>query len=395
MAESCLSALRHGLRDQQGMDEVDARRDYEVVHGYMFKQERRERDLSCREAKRQKVSNTHNNTKDQLIMISEQLTEYLPRWSKEANELLRQLNHGIPSLTEIKKRGRRDQDKKNIAIQLEAHNEKAATLTREKLTIDAVKEEAAKTSPSNDNLLRMGEERLQSREHICTITTKKYWNELEIDGRRPNYRVLWISAVKTFPLLLPFHRGTIQSVEDNHITIISNKTTATTVIGSYLKMAKKVTKLICDFCHGTDSNHRNFVPKRERKFIQSDLLEVLDFVKVVDVSGSTNAVEESAANACLSTFQIIDDHYTYTRSNDDVLLTSSSDDVPADDGDAADVDAEVEEVQPNVDSNGPRRSSIRRRRPNSRRMYPGEESSSEEEESEDEQDSDDAPVPFV
>lgn len=392
LCEQMHGALRHGLRDEQGMDEVDARRDYEVVYGYMFKQGRREKDLSSREAKRQKVSNTHNNTKDQLTMISEQLTEYLPRWSKEANELLRKPNHGIPSLTDIKKRGRRVQDKKNIATQLEAHDEKAATMTREKLTIDAIKEEAAKTTPSNDNLLRMGEERLQSREHICTITTKKYWNDLEIDGRRPNYRILWISAVKTFPHLLPFHRGSIKSVENNHITIITNKTTATSIIGSYLKMAKKVTKLICDFCHGTDSNHKNFVPKRDRNFIQSDLLEVLDFVKVVDVSGSPNAVEESAANTCLSTFQIIDDHYTYTRPDDDVVLISSSDDVPADDGNAA--DAEVNEVQPNVDSNGPRRSSMRRRRPNSRRIYPGEESSSEEEESEDE-DSDDAPVPFV
>lgn len=143
-------------------------------------------------------------------MISAQLTKYLPQWLKEAEELLQQPNHGIPSLTEIKNRGRRGQDKKNIAIQLEAHIEKAATLTREKLTVDAVKLEADNTTPSNDNLLRMGEERLQCREHICNITTKKYWVELEMNGKRPNFRVLWLSAVKTFPHLLPFHRGGVQ-----------------------------------------------------------------------------------------------------------------------------------------------------------------------------------------
>jgi len=398
LCEQMHGALRHGLRSEQGMDEVDARRDYEVVFGYLFKQERREKDLNSREAKRQKVSHKHDNTKDQLVMVSAQLTKYLPQWLKEAEELLQQPNHGIPSVTEIKNNGRRSQDKKNIAIQLEAHIEKAATLTREKLTFDAVKLEADNTTPSNDNLLRMGEERLQCREHICNITTKKYWVELEMNGKRPNFRVLWLSAVKSFPHLLPFHRGGVQipTPHRDNITVIRNKTTATNIIGSYISMAKKVTKLICHFCHGTDSSSQNFVPKRDRQFQQNDLLEWLNFVRVVDVSDTPNAIVENAASTCLSAFHTVDDHYTYTRSDDDdddVVLTLS-DDVPTEVDNAA--DDEVDEAQPNVNGNGPRRSSMRRRRPNSRHVYPGEESSSEEEsDDEDEEDADSAPVPFL
>ena len=173
--------------------------------------------------------------------------------------------------------------------------------------------------------------------------------------------------------------------------MISTKTIATNIIGSYLTMAKKVTKLICNFCYGTDSNHRDFVPKRDRKFQQNDLLEWLNFVRVVDVSDSPNAIVEDAAPTCLSTFHTVDDHYTYTLT-DDVDLTSS-DDAPTEVDNA--VDAEVaNESQSNINENGPRRSSMRRRRPNSRRIYPGEESSSEEEESDDEEDAD-APVPFL
>ncbi|KAL7498156.1 hypothetical protein ACHAWT_009680, partial [Skeletonema menzelii] len=392
LCEQMHGALRYGLRIEQGMDEVDARRDYEVVFGYLFKQERREKDLSGRGAKRQKVSHKHNNSKDQLTMISAQLTEYLPKWLKEANELLQQPNHGIPSLTETRNKGRRDQDKKNIATQLEAHDEKVGTLTREKLTVDAMKEEADRTTPSNDKLLRMGEERLQCREHICNITTKKYWVELEIGGRRPHFHVLWFTAVKTFPHLLPFHRGGFQIPRPywRNITQIRTKTIATNIIGSYLSMAKKVTKLICDFCHGNDSTRRNFVPKRDRQFQQNDLLEWLNFVRVVDVFDSPNAIVENAASICLSTFHAVDDHYTYTLS-DDVVLTSS-DDAPTEVGTAADAEV-ANEAQSNVNGSDPRRSSTRRRQPNSRRRYPGEESSSEEEESDEEDVANNAPVP--
>eukprot|EP00986_Skeletonema_menzelii_P005862 scaffold2200_cov117-Skeletonema_menzelii.AAC.3 len=157
-------------------------------------------------------------------------------------------------------------------------------------------------------------------------------------------------------------------------------------------MAKKVTKLICDFCHGNDSTRRNFVPKRDRQFQQNDLLEWLNFVRVVDVFDSPNAIVENAASICLSTFHAVDDHYTYTLS-DDVVLTSS-DDAPTEVGTAADAEV-ANEAQSNVNGSDPRRSSTRRRQPNSRRRYPGEESSSEEEESDEEDVANNAPVPFL
>ncbi len=376
-------ALRYGLRSQQGMDEVDARRSYEVVYGYLFKQERREADLGVREAKRQKVSNKHNNTKAQLAMISTQLTDYLPQWLKQAKELLQQRNHGIPTVTQIEDMGRRKQDKEKISNQVDAHNEKAASLRRQKLTIADIKQEADKTVPSNDKILRMGVDRLQRRERINEVSVQKFWKELKVDGKAPAAKDLWMSAIKTFPHLLPFHRhGTAP-------TIIKSRGAAFTVIGKYLALSKNVTKSICDFCYGTDKTSRNFVPKRDRNFIKSDLLEWLNFVQIVDISEDTpDAVVESAAATCLSSFLTVEEHYTYTLSDDDdstssndvptevVHVSTSNNDVPTEVVDIGDADAD--EAQSNVGSNNRRRSSRRRRRPNHRHKYPGEESSEEE-----------------
>jgi len=41
LCEQLHGSHRHGLRVGTGMDAVDAQKDYEVIYGYMFKQERR------------------------------------------------------------------------------------------------------------------------------------------------------------------------------------------------------------------------------------------------------------------------------------------------------------------------------------------------------------------
>eukprot|EP00574_Skeletonema_japonicum_P007185 CAMPEP_0201730956 /NCGR_PEP_ID=MMETSP0593-20130828/24159_1 /ASSEMBLY_ACC=CAM_ASM_000672 /TAXON_ID=267983 /ORGANISM="Skeletonema japonicum, Strain CCMP2506" /LENGTH=171 /DNA_ID=CAMNT_0048223631 /DNA_START=574 /DNA_END=1089 /DNA_ORIENTATION=- len=150
-----------------------------------------------------------------------------------------------------------------------------------------------------------------------------------------------------------------------------------TVIGKYLTAAKKVTKLNCDFCYGNLDTHPNFVPKRERNFIQSDILEWLNFVRIVYIS--EDAPEEvatsTATTSYLSSFRTIEEHYTYTLSDD--AVSTSNNDVPPEVVDIA--DAEADETQSYVGSNSRRRSSRRRQRPNRQHKYPGEELSSEEE----------------
>ena len=393
LCEQMHGALRHGLRSQQGMDEVDARRSYEVVNGYLFKQERRHAYLSVRKAKRQKVSRKHNNTKTQITMVSDQLTEYLPKWLKQAKELLQQPNHRVPTLSDIKAMGRREQDKNNVAIQMRAHNEKAASLRRQKLSVDAIKQRAIDIIPSNDNILRMGQERLQSRERIRELIVQRFWKELEDGGKVLGFKALWMSAVKSFPRILRFNRTTNSGPPQS---IITSRASAMKVIGKYLTAAKKTTKLICDFCFGSSNcQDTNFVPKRERNFEQSDLLEWMDFAIIVDLSDATNAIVESTASACLSTFQSVDDHYTYTLSDDG---DDDDDDLTASDDAHTQIiditDADVNEAQSHVDSSNTLRRSSRRRRPrNRRRMYPGEQWSSEEEQGDEEEDAG-ASVPF-
>ena len=178
-----------------------------------------------------------------------------------------------------------------------------------------------------------------------------------------------MSAIKSFPHLLRFHRGGV-------IGIITSRTVAMTVIGKYLTAAKKVTKLICDFCYGNLDTHPNFVPKRERNFIQSDILEWLNFFRIVNISeDAPEAVVKSTATTCLSSFRTIEEHYTYTLSDD--AVSTSNYDVPPEVVDIA--DAEADEAQSNVGRNSRRRSSRRRQRPNRQHKYPGEELSSEEE----------------
>jgi hypothetical protein len=216
-------------------------------------------------------------------------------------------------LTQIDILGRKVQDKKNIQTEMDSLAKMAANLTREKITVAMVKEKADKTIPSNDRIMRLGDERLELRQRLCNISRKKYWtHEFLLDGERQNFKAIWLSAVRSFPRLRDFH-----FIHDNG-AIVRTKTDTIKFIGNYLALAKKSTKLICDFCHGNVSSHKRFVPKRDRNFEQVDLLECMGFVRVVDISDSSTEIAESVALTCLSSFQKIDEHYTYTCVDSDV-----------------------------------------------------------------------------
>ena len=235
------------------------------------------------------------------------------------------------------------------------------------------------------------------------ISRNVFWkDEFELDGKRPHFRVIWMSAVQSFPRLRYFHRS------HNNGAIVRTKGDTMKFIGQYLTLAKKATKLICDFCHGNNNNctHPNFVPKRDRSFTQVDLLELMGFIRVVDISDSSAEIAESAALTCLSSFKKIEEHYTYTLNSD----------VPASTGDDGNDEAVNEEVARTYereeqeeredddesdrgvgDGDGLclRRSKRQKRRSNVRLLYPGEEPNSDEESDDEESDDDDAPVPFA
>ncbi len=69
--------------------------------------------------------------------------------------------HGIPSVAEIHKNSRRQQDKANLKTQMTAESAKVASLTQEKITVNMVTMLACTTSLSNDRVLRLSDDRLQ------------------------------------------------------------------------------------------------------------------------------------------------------------------------------------------------------------------------------------------
>jgi hypothetical protein len=120
-------------------------------------------------------------------------------------------------------------------------------------------------------------------------------------------------------------------------------------------------------------------------------------------SDSSAEIAESAALTCLSSFQKIDEHYTYTCVDSDVPTLPQT---TGEDGDEEVINTYGRDDDDDDDDESDRglrdglcRSSQRKRRSNVRLSYPGEESSSdeeeEEEEEEDDDDDNDAPVSFT
>jgi hypothetical protein len=96
------------------------------------------------------VHHTHNNTKQQHQKLSYQLLDRVQEFVWKSRDLLSEPGHGIPSVAEINKNGRRQQDK--------AESTKMVSLTREKITVDMVTKLACTTSLSDDKVLRLGDD---------------------------------------------------------------------------------------------------------------------------------------------------------------------------------------------------------------------------------------------
>ena len=127
LCEQIHSMMRHGLQGGTEMDQVDAQQSDSIGTDFGMKDERRRMVLDTLppSAKRHK-SVEHNKTKKQQQELSKQLVENIDVWTRKAQILLSELDHGIPSMSEINSIGRRDQDKKNLNAQLEAERAKTA-----------------------------------------------------------------------------------------------------------------------------------------------------------------------------------------------------------------------------------------------------------------------------
>jgi hypothetical protein len=88
-------------------------------------------------------------------------------------------------------------------------------------------------------------------------------------------------------------------------------------IGKYLMSMKMVAKLITEYTYGVRGSDKA-VPKRDRLFEPTDMLNLCGYVKVMDNDALDGAkICELASKTVLLLFHHIDNHYTYTLSHTD------------------------------------------------------------------------------
>ena len=231
------------------------------------------------------------------------------------------------NLTDIRKDGRRVQDKNNLRRQLEVERERTSKLRRTQLTADAVKEKASNTELSNDRIMRLGEERLQVRIKMKEMSVLQWWKDIKEPEGVPYYRHTMRLAWKSFPY---WHRIMYKAPDGKPAR---TKTQVQKDIGLYLKRAKYMAKTICDFAYGVKGTDKA-VPKRDRLVEEGDILEQLKLFRVVDNIGIDDFVEPAALRV-FSSMTKLDPHYTYTAAqpitptdgnNADVVTIDDEDD---------------------------------------------------------------------
>ncbi len=93
---------------------------------------------------------------------------------------------------------------------------------------------------------------------------------------------------------------------------IKTKDQAVKAIGKYLTRVKMVAMLITECTYRVRGSDK-VVPKRDRLFEPTDMLDMCGYVKVMDNDALDGAkICKSAAKTVLSLFHHINVHYTYT-----------------------------------------------------------------------------------
>jgi hypothetical protein len=173
-----------------------------------------------------------------------------------------------------------------------------------------VRLDAVRTDLSNDQVMRLGKERLAWRIRITEMSTQKFWKDLSIPKRiqKPGQYIVW-TACKCFP-----HLSRVVWRKNNGAPI-KTKNRAMKAIGKYLTGVKMIAMLITEYTYGVRGSDKA-VPKRNRLFIPTDVLDMCRYVKVMDNDALDGAkICKPAAKTVLPSFHHIDVHYTYMLSH--------------------------------------------------------------------------------
>jgi hypothetical protein len=114
--------MRHGLCTGTGMDQVDAQQAHMISTEYYLREQWQKSLLLPDDEQNAKwmKSVEHNKTKGQVDMMSVQLVDAVNECDRNMRELHAKLGHGVPSVSLVNTLGRRHQDKRKLADQMEA-----------------------------------------------------------------------------------------------------------------------------------------------------------------------------------------------------------------------------------------------------------------------------------
>lgn len=311
LCEQIHGMLRHALRDGTGMDEVDDRQSYSVGPNYNMRQERREMVSSGESSsggvgarvassskKRKTKPNKHSDTKDQVRVLSKQLVERAARFKTAATATI--LQH-VPTVGEIHRGGRRKQDREHITKKVDSEKAKRATLTREVLTIDKVRENAKNLKLSNDAVMLVDDATIERRNKTKEMTFQNFWDKL-----RPNAQYKEMFRIAT----VSFGPHLFNIVPKPKVLPLRSKTAVLKqVVGPYRTKVKYSCEQIYMYLYGKGPTA---VPARERILHLMDIYDLFGFLRPVPEAFGEERADyvHPATRAVISSFKKIDPHFT-------------------------------------------------------------------------------------
>jgi hypothetical protein len=166
-----------------GMDQADARQFYKNGEEYENREKRRRAEWTNAAGEQQPKRRKHSHTLGQVLMIGHQMKESVMSFISRANNLLTGSN-AIPTITRIRERGRRVQDKNNLARHMEAAQVQASRLRREMETAEGLHQEAASLQLQNFASLNQKDEDIIAKQKLLQITKKAHWDSIPTPGSK-------------------------------------------------------------------------------------------------------------------------------------------------------------------------------------------------------------------
>jgi hypothetical protein len=207
---------------------------------------------------------------------------------------------------------------------MEEERKRASRVSREKLTAENLRIAGSSTELSNDQLMKMGNDRLERRSKLVEMSTVRFWKTT----KAPSVKEWMYLCIKSMPCL-----GKLVVVPISQRPI-RTKRQAEAIISLYLRRAKYITNHIHEFVYGKGDDK----PKKSKQMVtKEDLLDWFGFFRDTEEAWSQVETTPPAAVSLLETFTTISNHYTNTTDTRDHQYDTDDEDIPSDDEDVEEV----------------------------------------------------------